>query len=145
MIERIELAEEARSVGIPETLAKRLYDEGWRDAMNVTERNRLRESEKRSTALVSIQGKFQQQIDEALAVGRHEGFQDGLQTGLARARPHERAGPTQAPPRLPPSAPVRDSAQILEQVEAQCRIIAESNPGMAPAINALRHRLKKVQ
>jgi len=142
MIERMELVEQARQVGVPEGLVRRLYDQGWRDAEAVAKRNRLRESEKRRTALATVQSRWQQQLDEAMEMGRSEGFRSGLQ--LAQARENTRERPQERPrERARAQAPASRNS-ILEQVEAQCRIIAESNPNMKPAINALRHRLKKI-
>lgn len=144
IIERAELVEEARRVGISETLVRKLYDQGWRDAMAVAERTRLRESKQRETALVAVKTQMHRQIVEDMAARQRESFQKGFRAGQAQARPQARAR-THERPRTPPSPPPSSGSRaILEQVEAQCRIIAESNPGMEPAINALRHRLKKL-
>ena len=35
--------------------------------------------------------------------------------------------------------------KLMEDVMMECRVIGESNPQMMPAMNALRHRLKKVK
>ena len=34
--------------------------------------------------------------------------------------------------------------KLVDEMVEQCRIIAESNPAMAPGVNAVRHRLKKL-
>lgn len=34
--------------------------------------------------------------------------------------------------------------KLMDQVLQECRVIGESNPQMNPAMNALRHRLKKI-
>lgn len=145
MIDRVELVEQAKEVGIPPELVRRLYDQGWKDATVVAERNRLHEAEKRKTALVTANDHFQRQLDEARYAGHREGLQEGLIRSRVRTRPQEPPRPharPSAPP--PPRAPERSKVKLLEDVEAQCRIISESNPSMAPAINALRHRLKKL-
>ena len=148
MIERLELMEQASEIGVPTDLVKRLYDQGWRDCDRVNTRNRLQEAEKRKTALVSVNDRFQLQIDEARLVGLHEGMARGRMISAASApppRPQERRR-APPPPRTPPPsrAPERTKASLMEEVMAECRIISESNPSMKPAINALKHRLKKI-
>ena len=40
--------------------------------------------------------------------------------------------------------PTAVRGKIMDQVLQECRVIGESNPQMNPAMNALRHRLKKI-
>jgi len=39
----------------------------------------------------------------------------------------------------------RSGENIMNKVYDECRVISESNPNMEPAINALKHRLKKIK
>ncbi len=144
MIERLELVEQAREIGIPPDLVKRLYDQGWKDRGAVEKRNRLHEAKKRETALVTVQDRFQKQLDEARYAGLREGLARVRPPSRPQAPPRAHARPSASPP-APPRVPDRTRTQLMEDVEAECRIISESNPGMKPAINALRHRLKKLE
>jgi len=33
---------------------------------------------------------------------------------------------------------------MIDKMVEECRVIAESNPSMAPAAKAIRHRIKKI-
>jgi len=64
------------------------------------------------------------------------GYRRGYNDGLA-------AGRSQAPSRGGVDrAAVRD--EMRREMLEQCRVIAESNPNMAPGVNAVRHRIKKL-
>jgi len=144
IIERRELVEHARSVGFPVELCQQIYEMGYSDAADAARRNRLRREESTALALQTAQVSLRAKLEEAEA----RGFQRGLASSRARTRPYERPRErtrTHARPSPPPPASPRGRAQILSEVEAQCRIISESNPSMTPAINALRHRLKKLE
>jgi len=68
---------------------------------------------------------------------RREGFSEGVFTGRAQARASQKArGGT---------AEDFDREKAIDEMLDQCRIISESNPSMAPGVNAVRHRIKKLK
>lgn len=67
---------------------------------------------------------------------RNEGFQEGVFVGRAQAKASEKAR------RGEPEH--HDRAKLIEEMVDQCNIISASNPNMAPGVNAVRHRIKKL-
>lgn len=68
-----------------------------------------------------------QDLDRA----RKRGFDDGYQAGCAAT---SNAGNEKA---------TRNT--VLDEVLQECEVIAQSNPNMAPGVNAVRHRVKKLR
>jgi hypothetical protein len=83
----------------------------------------------RSVALQEAHQWAAQSAQKAEAAARNKWYQQGL-----------REGREQAPVR---TASV-DRKALIDEVLMECRVIGESNPQMNPAMNALRHRLKKL-
>lgn len=71
----------------------------------------------------------------ALERARMAGYAAGVQAGRAMATPA-------APP--PSMNPAQTRADIIKQVLQETEVIGQSNPNMEPAMNALRHRVKKL-
>ena len=68
---------------------------------------------------------------------RRDGFNEGVFVGRAQARASEKArggGPEEF-----------NREKLVDEMLDQCKIISESNPGMAPGVNAVRHRIKKLR
>ncbi len=55
-----------------------------------------------------------------------------------------REGREMAQKSLATADPKAARGKLMDQVLQECRVIGESNPQMNPAMNALRHRLKKI-
>lgn len=62
---------------------------------------------------------------------RQRGYDEGFQAGRTRM-----AGD-------PEPSGVRN--KVLDEVLNECKVIADSNPNMAPGVNALRHRVRKLR
>lgn len=62
---------------------------------------------------------------------RQRGFDDGYQAGCAKTV------------NVDNSKAARN--QALDEVLQECEVIAQSNPNMAPGVNAVRHRVKKLR
>jgi hypothetical protein len=110
---------------VPEDEGQQIYDEGYLDG--------------RQRALDEARRWATQQISRASAVARQSGFKDGFRAGIAAA-PKSSQG---APPAPASADTSKVRKQFYDQVLEECRVIGESNPQMNPAMNALRHRLKK--
>jgi len=76
-----------------------------------------------------------QSAERAEVAARNKWYQQGLREGRASAVK------TAAPSPVDRAAVRREQ---MDEVLQECRVIGESNPGMNPAMNALRHRLKKL-
>lgn len=68
------------------------------------------------------------------AVRESQSFQRGYAQGLAHGRSE-----------TPAAAPNPAGHVNVDAVLNECHVIGESNPQMKPAMNALRHRLKKLK
>lgn len=86
-------------------------------------------------AVRSAQVQFQQD-PVALERARLAGYSAGVQAGRAMATP------APAPPSVP--NPGKARADLLADVMRETEVIGQSNPNMEPAMNALRHRVKKL-
>jgi hypothetical protein len=69
----------------------------------------------------------------ALERARLAGYTAGVQAGRAMSPP---------PPAAP--NPVKTRADFMAEVLRETEVIGQSNPNMEPAMNALRHRMKKI-
>lgn len=65
---------------------------------------------------------------EDVEAARKRGYSAGQQTAVSSASPNESS--------------IRK--KMVDQMVEQCRVIAESNPQMAPGVNAVRHMIKKI-
>ena len=78
-----------------------------------------------------IQMATAQQLEQA----RMRGYAQGVVAGRALAQPA-------------PQVPVAEIAALRQKMRddllEQCRVISESNPGMAPGVNAVRHMVRKL-
>ena len=147
IIESAELVAEAREVGFPEELCRRMYSLGYEEAREEAARNRLHEEQVQQKALARTQESFRQRIEEAEA----RGYRAGLQQVEAQRRLYEQhrarrhvPPPPRPPPSAPPPAREQSRHQLVSEMLEQCRVISESNPNMAPGVNAVRHRIKKL-
>ena len=97
-----------------------------------------------------------------MAMARHNGFEAGFAAGMKAAQKAEapkaerftysdvenarrrgfQEGKSSASTSIDSKA-VR--SRIRDEMLEQCRVIAESNPNMAPGVNAVRHRIKKIK
>lgn len=66
-----------------------------------------------------------------LEQARQRGFDDGYRAGCSKSESH--AG----------SSATRNT--VLDEVIKECDVIAQSNPNMAPGVNAVRHRVRKLR
>lgn len=75
-----------------------------------------------------------QQLDRA----RMQGYAQGVVAGRALANQE----------RIQPQVPAAEISAIRKKMQddmlEQCRVISESNPSMAPGVNAVRHRIRKI-
>jgi hypothetical protein len=108
---------------LAEDEGQQIYDQGYIDGRQRT----LDEARRIAT----------QQVSRATSMARQAGYKDGFRAGLAAAPRHS------APPPAAPAAGSQSQKQFYDTVLEECRVIGESNPQMNPAMNALRHRLKK--
>lgn len=76
-----------------------------------------------------------QSAQRAEMAAKNKWYQKGLREGRDMARR------TMQQPTVDPKEARR---QMMDSVLQECRVIGESNPQMNPAMNALRHRLKKI-
>lgn len=67
---------------------------------------------------------------------RRDGFAEGVFAGRTQAKANEKAR------RGEPES--FDRNKLIDEMLDQCKIIAESNPNMAPGVKAVRHRIKKL-
>lgn len=69
-----------------------------------------------------------------LEQARMQGYVAGVNAGRAMHQPMPQAAANTAETRK----------QVMDAVLNECHVIGESNPGMKPAMDALRHRVKKI-
>ena len=74
-----------------------------------------------------------QSAQRAEVAAKSKWYQKGLREGRQMAQLATTTGDPQAA-----------RGKLMESVLQECRVIGESNPQMNPAMNALRHRLKKI-
>lgn len=103
------------------------YQEGYGDG--------YKEGERAGMVKASDVDEFYTRADVSNA--RREGFNEGVFTGRAQARASQKARGGESEE--------FDREKVIEEMLDQCKIISESNPGMAPGVNAVRHRIKKLK
>ncbi len=124
---------------------RRAYRDGYRAANSEFEKERQAlEARRREVELQAQQFRhepnhMQMATAEQLERARMQGYAQGVVAGRALAaqevaRPHA--------PRPEDVARVRKEMQ--DAMLEECRVIAESNPNMAPGVNAVRHRIRKL-
>ncbi|MHC4431040.1 MAG: hypothetical protein ACYTBS_04300 [Planctomycetota bacterium] len=106
------------------------------------------------------------QTEARMARMRQEGFDQGYAAGMqarapqpespssskgtytyadveaARARGFEAGRRSTKSEAVPQESALRK--KLIDEMLEQCRVISESNPNMAPGVNAVRHRIKKL-
>jgi hypothetical protein len=121
---------------------RRVYKEAYEAANRELEKER-QEIEIRKRELEAEARRGPQYIEMATAAqierARMDGYAQGVVAGRALAA-QEAAAPRS--PRPEDIASIRDKMQ--KEMLEQCRVIAESNPSMAPGVNAVRHRIRKL-
>lgn len=110
----------ARGAKLDQGAQKRIFDEGYDQGRGVA----LREAHQWAA----------QSAHRAAMAAKTEWYQRGLREG--------RAAPALAAPKADESA-IR--SKVLDQVLQECKVIGDSAPPMNPAMNALRHRIKKIR
>jgi len=108
--------------GANEAQERRIYESGYDKGRNV--------------ALQEAHQWAAQSAQRAEMAAKNKWYQKGLREGHEMAK---RA--ISAPAAVDPK---QAKKQLMDQVLQECRVIGESNPQMNPAMNALRHRLKKI-
>jgi hypothetical protein len=76
-----------------------------------------------------------------LSAARLRGYNEGFQSGM-------RSGGQARPTTVVPTVDERKlRSKLVDEMLQECRVIAESNPNMAPGpfANAVRHRIKKLR
>lgn len=104
------------------------FSEGYEQARQELEQQAYRLAET-MTAEQIAHVRAQQTAREA------QSYQRGYAQGLAQGRQGTPATQSQPAP----------GGLTMDQVLNECHIIGESNPNMKPAMNALRHRIKKLK
>lgn len=142
-------------------LSRRAYEIGLRNGLDIalSQQDRLID-EARNAAIMSAQN--EPSILSARRRGYEQGFAAGIQAGRGmNANANANAGGQQftyadleqarrrgvEEGRMAASAQHDTSAlqqKIIDKVMDECRVISESNPNMAPGVNALKHRIKKI-
>jgi flagellar biosynthesis/type III secretory pathway protein FliH len=107
------------------------FGEGYEQARQELEQQAYRLAET-MTAEQIAHVRAQQSVREASS------YQRGYQQGVAHGRSQGQAAQSR-PSKSPPGG------ITVDQVLNECHIIGESNPQMKPAMNALRHRIKKLK
>lgn len=90
----------------------------------------------RNVALQEAHQWAAQSAHRAEEAAKNKWYQKGLREGREMAR--------RTMPKPAQADPTAVRKKMMDQVLAECRVIGESNPQMNPAMNALRHRLKKL-
>jgi len=123
---------------------RRIFQEGF-DAANqqVASRHaeldamqqRLREEARR---LREEPKQMQMATARQLEHARMQGYAQGVVAGRALARQE------QTQPQVGPAEIAAIRKKMQDDMLEQCRVISESNPNMAPGVNAVRHRIRKL-
>ncbi len=115
----------------PSDMRDNLYEDAYQEASNEIEERYRQELE------VARAQAAQQAHANALAHTRGQvqsAYQRGFSAGRLMAQP--------PPPAAPDPTAFRQ--QIIDEMLNECNVIAESNPNMKPGVNAVRHRIKKL-
>lgn len=75
---------------------------------------------------------------QQLEAARMRGYAQGVVAGKALAAQEVRQ------PQVPATEIAAIRKTMRDDLVEQCRVISESNPGMAPGVNAVRHMIKKL-
>jgi len=125
---------------------ERHYQRGYQAAMKnlASQREQIFESGYQR-ALVAAQEERRyaaSETREQIRIAQQQAYHAGLAQGQAAGY---RRGMQQAASTTP--APVDVASlrrKMVNEMLDQCKIISESNPNMAPGVNAVRHRIKKL-
>jgi hypothetical protein len=130
--------------GISPQEKRRIFQEGY-SAANVA-------SERRQAELDAYQQRLDQEAQrirqeprqmqmaspQQLENARMHGYAQGVVAGKALAAQEVRQ------PQVPATEIAAIRKTMRDDLVEQCRVISESNPGMAPGVNAVRHMIKKL-
>ena len=147
---RAEIASAALREKIHDEAFSKGFDKGFEtaNAYFLNDRTRItREERTRATAIA------QEYFDAAKKTGYDQGYEVGYQKGLSKreeyrddSREYQRGynlGLAAGQARSIDQVSVRNKA--LDEALEQCNIIAQSNPNMAPGVNAVRRQINKLR
>lgn len=116
---------------------RKIYQEGY-TAAEEEYRARMQELQRREAALQRRPPQHVMPSPQELERARMDGYAQGVVAGRNLAQQEFRpSGPS-------PQEMARVRQEMREAMLEECRVIAESNPNMAPGVNAVRHRIRKI-
>jgi hypothetical protein len=130
--------------GVSPQEKRRIFQEGYRAASAAVEDRRAeldayqRRLESEAERLRHEPRQMQMASPQQLEHARMRGYAQGVVAGRALAAQEVQH----------PQVPAAEIASIRQKMRddmlEQCRVISESNPGMSPGVNAVRHLVKKL-
>jgi len=130
--------------GISPQEKRRIFQEGY-SAANAAVDNRRAELDAYQRRLEQEAHRIRQEPREMqmaspqqLEHARMRGYAQGVVAGKALASQEVRQ------PQVPATEIAAIRQTMRDDLVEQCRVISESNPGMAPGVNAVRHMIKKL-
>lgn len=127
--------------------AREAYERGLRQGMQIASMQQVQKT-------MAIVGRVESTIARAQQEAFDRGYRAAARVGpekagsaytyadieAARSKGFEAGRKSSAP--VPSESAIKK--KLVDQMIEECRVIAESNPNMAPGVNAVRHRIKKL-
>ena len=123
---------------------RRIFQEGYSAANAAVESRRAeldayqRRLEQEAHRIRQEPQQMQMASPQQLEHARMRGYAQGVVAGRALAAQEVRQ------PQVPATEIAAIRQMMRDDLLDQCRVISESNPGMAPGVNAVRHMVKKL-
>ena len=124
--------------GITPQQRQQIYREGY-NAAEAAYQERVQELQRREAALQRRPQQHMMATAQQLERARMDGYAQGIVAGRALARQEQLAANQPRPEDI-----ARIRQEMREAMLEECRVISESNPNMAPGVNAVRHRIRKL-
>lgn len=116
---------------------RQIYQEGY-TAAEEEYTAKIQELRRREAALQRRPPQHVMPSPQELERARMDGYAQGVLAGRSLAQQEFKAsGPN-------PQEMAQVRQEMREAMLEECRVIAESNPNMAPGVNAVRHRIRKI-
>jgi len=130
--------------GVSTQEKRRIFQEGYSAANAAAESRRAeldayqRRLDHEAERIRQEPRQMQMATPQQLESARMRGYAQGVVAGRALAAQEIRQ------PQVPATEIAAIRQKMRDDMLEQCRVISESNPGMAPGVNAVRHMVKKL-